>query len=213
MADLQDEIFYSVEVPSKALYTEKKSEFYGLLFPLNNENQVTEILKQIKKEYVGARHYCYAYILRDGKVRASDDGEPQGTAGIPILEILKKNNLTNVLLVVVRFFGGILLGASGLCRAYAHAGKDAVENAEIFAYKKRVFSSLVLPYSDYNFYSLLLSSNGAQEVATDFAENVTVSFHLPKENFENLQKAITEKSNGKILIQSEKEEFAGTKRE
>ena len=113
--------------------TEKKSKFIANLCYVNNINQAEEQLNIIRKKYHDARHNCYAYIIKDETLikKASDDGEPSGTAGSPILNVLEKNNLCNVLAIVTRYFGGILLGAGGLVRAYTEAATKVIESSNV----------------------------------------------------------------------------------
>lgn len=120
----------TIKAPVKNEIIVEKSRFIALLFPLNNEEEALSFLDSVRKEYTGARHYCYAYKINE-IARFSDDGEPKGTAGIPLLTLLENNELENVLLVVVRYFGGTLLGASRLLRTYVNAGKSALDLAEI----------------------------------------------------------------------------------
>lgn len=110
--------------------TEKKSRFIANMFHVENVTEADEKIKQINKKYYDAKHNCYAYIV-DGIEKCSDDGEPSKTAGAPILDILKKNQFTNVLVIVTRYFGGILLGTGGLVRAYSEATKRAIENSDV----------------------------------------------------------------------------------
>ena len=112
-------------------YMEKKSRFLGLITPVTTEAEARARLEAVKKREYDARHNCWAYILHSGQKRYSDDGEPQGTAGQPILNVLEREGVQDVLCVVTRYFGGILLGAGGLCRAYTKAAKDALDDAGI----------------------------------------------------------------------------------
>lgn len=114
----------------KAEVTEKKSRFIANIFHVENVTEADEKIKQINKKYYDAKHNCYAYIV-DGIEKCSDDGEPSKTAGAPMLDILKKNQFTNVLVIVTRYFGGILLGTGGLVRAYSEATKRAIENSDV----------------------------------------------------------------------------------
>ncbi|MBR3162660.1 MAG: YigZ family protein [Clostridia bacterium] len=125
--------FYTINKSTSAEITEKKSKFIANLFYVENKMQAEELIKEIKKKYHDARHNCYAYrVLDNEKIleKQSDDGEPSGTAGNPMLEILKGKNLCNVLVIVTRYFGGILLGTGGLARAYTEAANKAIEFAE-----------------------------------------------------------------------------------
>lgn len=110
-------------------YVEKKSRFLGRVFAVSSEDEARALLEAVKKEHYDARHNCWCYIIRNGAERYSDDGEPQGTAGIPMLEVLRRQNMTNCVCVVTRYFGGVLLGAGGLLRAYTKSAGDALSAA------------------------------------------------------------------------------------
>ena len=124
--------YFTIRDFSKASFVEKNSEFIGHICPVKTGDEAIEFIEKIKSEHRKAKHNVYAYIVRDNNIsRYSDDGEPQGTAGVPVLEVLKKNNLTDICCVVTRYFGGILLGGGGLVRAYSHSAKIAIDSAEI----------------------------------------------------------------------------------
>jgi len=128
-----EDTFKTIDVKSEGLYKEKGSRFISLAFPVCHEHEVKEILSHLRKEYHDARHHCYAYVLGYDKsvYRINDDGEPSGTAGKPIYAQILSSDLTNILIVVIRYFGGTLLGVSGLIRAYRTAAKDAIEHSSI----------------------------------------------------------------------------------
>ena len=121
---------YSIKKDSSYLYEIKKSKFYVDLYKINDIDEIKKYLEDVKDKYKDATHYCYAYIL-NGSRKAVDDGEPSGTAGIPILEVLDKKNLNYILCIVTRYFGGIKLGAGGLVRAYSNSVVEAINNNEI----------------------------------------------------------------------------------
>ena len=133
MAEAAYDIYRTIAAPAQSLYKEKNSKFIGLAFPVDSEAEIKQILSQLRKEYFDARHYCYAYILAaDGtSYRANDDGEPNHSAGDPILGQIRSANLSHILLVVVRYFGGIKLGVSGLIQAYKTAAAEAIAQATI----------------------------------------------------------------------------------
>lgn len=171
-------------------FYEKRSRFIGYAKPVTTLEQATEFINTIRQKHWDATHNVYAYVLRDGQQRRySDDGEPSGTAGVPVLDVLLKGNITDCCVVATRYFGGVLLGAGGLVRAYSHTSKIAVEAAGIIKMSK---SSVMSVCCDYNFYgrlpSLIAEFSGVVE-DTDFADNVTVTFYLP----ENLEKLFCEK--------------------
>lgn len=125
----------SYRIPTKSgasEYVDKRSRFLGLVRPVGSEDEARTIIAACKKQYHDARHNCWCYLLRDGTERYSDDGEPQGTAGLPILNVLKNRGLSHVVAVVTRYFGGIKLGAGGLTRAYTDACAKAADSAELF---------------------------------------------------------------------------------
>lgn len=130
-------------------FVEKKSRFIGRIWPVESEEEAQEQIRQMEKTYSDAAHNCWAYVIKDGPARFSDNGEPGGTAGNPMMQVLQKENLNNVLCVVTRYFGGILLGAGGLVRAYTKGAKIAVNAAGKSI--KRVWSVLYIP-CPYNFY-------------------------------------------------------------
>ena len=130
-------------------FYEKKSRFLGRVWPVETEEQALEKIQQMKKQHYDATHNCWAYIIKDGAVRFSDDGEPGGTAGMPMLQVLQREGLYNIVCVVTRYFGGILLGAGGLVRAYTKGAKIAIDAAG--KSMKRVWSVLYVP-CPYNFY-------------------------------------------------------------
>src|ERR1039457_99392 len=128
-----DDTYQTIAVPAEGIFKDKGSKFIAYIFPVNSEAEIKEIIVKLKKEHHTARHHCYAYRLMPDKsvFRSNDDGEPSGTAGKPILGQIQSNDLTNVLIVVVRYFGGTLLGVSGLIKAYKSSALDAINNSEI----------------------------------------------------------------------------------
>ncbi|WP_017733422.1 IMPACT family protein [Nafulsella turpanensis] len=130
---MAEDTFLTLSRPAESLYKEKGSKFIGLAYPITSEEEVKEVLEDLRKTYYDARHHCYAYIIgaEGEKYRANDDGEPNHSAGDPILGQIKSNELTNTLVVVVRYFGGTKLGVSGLITAYKTAAADAIAASEI----------------------------------------------------------------------------------
>lgn len=157
----------------------KKSKFLSFLIRCDDESLVKNHIADISENFEGATHYCYAYII-DGKEKAYDDGEPSGTAGLPILNVLKKNNLTNVVCVVVRYFGGIKLGAGGLLRAYSKAASEVLKNSTITNYSKKVCVSISFEYDVVSKIDYILKDI---EVTKSFDELITYNFSVD-ENFD-----------------------------
>ena len=135
---------------SRFVFEDRKSVFIGEALPVNNESDDISFLESVKKHYPDARHHVYAYVIRDNSImRFSDDGEPQGTAGIPILDIIRKRGLTDIAVVVTRYFGGTLLGTGGLVRAYSASAQGAIEEAQIITYDLYTEVSISASYSDF----------------------------------------------------------------
>lgn len=130
---MEEDTYITIEVPAEGLYKEKGSKFIALVYPVRTEDEIKSIVGGLKEKYFDARHHCYAYMLGPDKkrFRANDDGEPSSTAGKPILGQILSHGLTDVLIVVIRYFGGIKLGVSGLINAYREAAADALQNAVI----------------------------------------------------------------------------------
>ncbi len=142
------ETYLTISAPQQGLYKEKGSKFLAFAFPVESIDEVSTLLAEHRKEYYDARHVCYAYMLGADRLlfRANDDGEPSGTAGRPILGQINSFNLTNILIIVVRYFGGILLGTGGLIQAYKQAAADAITNADIVERDVMVPKTLRFPY-------------------------------------------------------------------
>ena len=148
-----------------------KSKFIGYLYKVNTVEEINEILKNIKEQYNDATHICYAYSLLNTK-KASDDGEPTGTAGIPILEVLNKNELVNVLAIVIRYFGGIKLGSGGLIRAYSNTIRTTLEKTLVKELKKGYLIKLTYDYPLNNLINNLIENS--QVIEKEFNEQITI---------------------------------------
>ena len=204
----EKQFFTTIEHESSEEFEERKSLFIGHAIPIKSADEALEFIKQKKREYSDATHNVFAYILEDGRIaKYSDDGEPQGTAGMPVLDTIKKCNVDGVCVVVTRYFGGILLGAGGLVRAYAHAAKLALDSANIITYEKYDIFSLRCGYSEYQKYIPLLSSFNAIIDDTVFEADVKVVFAIKQGVDERLLPKISEISFGKDLPVKEGERF------
>ena len=161
-------------------FYEKKSHFIGRLWPVETEEAALERIQQMKKQHYDATHNCWAYIIKDGAVRFSDDGEPGGTAGMPMLQVLQREGLFNCVCVVTRYFGGILLGAGGLVRAYTKGAKIAVDAAG--KSMKRVWSCLYVPcpYTFYERVKLEVAAWGGIIRSTEFGAEVELEILVPE---------------------------------
>lgn len=188
-------------VPTKdadAEFTERRSRFIGHIFLTETEEEALARLKQMRETYWDATHNVYAYIIKDGATRFSDDGEPGGTAGMPVLQVLQREGIFNVTCVVTRYFGGILLGAGGLVRAYAHSAKIALEAAGKSI--KRVWTKIYLPcpYSWYERVKLEVAAFGGVVEGTDFGADVSFDLLLPEQQVEPFLARVTDLSAGTI---------------
>lgn len=162
----------------------KNSRFITRLVKITKKDEVEDILNNVKKEYPKATHYCYAYIVNDYK-KASDDGEPGGTAGMPILNVLEKEDMTSVIAIVVRYFGGIKLGAGGLVRAYSSSVRDTLKKADKILLIEGVQIKITIPYDKQNELNYILKDS--EIVDKTFTDKVTYIINCSKEMLEKLQ--------------------------
>ncbi|CCY17347.1 yigZ family protein [Eubacterium sp. CAG:786] len=185
----------------EARFIEKKSEFIGYLCPVATEEQAVAFIEEIRAMHRKATHNCYAYILRENNAaRHSDDGEPGGTAGVPIYEVLRKEGLTDVCCVVTRYFGGILLGAGGLVRAYTKGAKDAVDVAQIKCMAAAVRLAVTVDYGLYGKLAQVFADFDARVENEEFADNVCITLCIREENSAALTDKLIDTCNGNITI-------------
>lgn len=173
-------------------FFERKSQFIGYIAPVSSEEEALAFLAEIRAKHRDARHNCFAYILQNGVKRASDDGEPQGTAGVPIMEVVEREGLTDVIVVVTRYFGGILLGAGGLVRAYAHAAKLAVDAAQRKVMSPAVLVEMQMDYNQYGRINNVLSKYTAIIQDTAFTDMVTMRILFIERDVEAFRAELTE---------------------
>ena len=181
-------------------FVEKRSRFIGFLAHVETEQEAISIINEKREKYWDASHNVYAYILRDGRIkRYSDDGEPQGTAGVPVLDVLQKEGLTDVCVVVTRYFGGTLLGAGGLVRAYSHGAKIAVDNAEIKTMAPCTELDIDIDYSLYGKITYILPNYYVKTLSSRFEENVKLKLLLKDKYLDAFEKELTEISSGTLF--------------
>ncbi len=193
--------YKTIKERTQAKFFEKNSEFIAYLSPVRNNDEAVSFINEIRSTHRKATHNVYAYIIQEENIsRHSDDGEPQGTAGIPVLEILSKKELTNICCVVTRYFGGIMLGAGGLVRAYSNAAKIAVDSSIILNMCSCYNLSLVLDYNLYGKISYILPQYKIKELSSTFEDIVTINILVLKEEYEILSQNLIEATNGKIQI-------------
>jgi len=184
----------------EGIYTEKKSKFICHLFYVKSADEVKQIVKAEKKKYYDARHHCFAYVIGEEgtEIKCSDDGEPSGTAGRPMLDILQKEGLTDILCVVTRYFGGTLLGTGGLVRAYSSALKDAIEKSE---FKNETKAVIVKYRYGYNFDVLIgsyLKEKDIKILENNYSDAVEITIVLQTENYISVDADLVNITNGSI---------------
>ncbi|MDF2568112.1 MAG: hypothetical protein K0R90_1568 [Oscillospiraceae bacterium] len=180
-------------------FVEKKSKFIGYICSVTTEQEAIGFINEIKQKHWDATHNVYAYILRDGQIkRYSDDGEPQGTAGIPALDVLQKEELTDVCVVVTRYFGGTMLGAGGLVRAYSHSVKIAVDSAQILNMTVCKVLTCEMDYSFHGKISYILPKYYIKTLSSDFGAEVILQLLIKSTRVESFLKEVTEITNGQV---------------
>ena len=196
--------YKTVEFESKDEFVEKKSRFIGYVKPVKTQEEATNFINSIKSKHWDATHNVSAFVLRENNIqRSSDDGEPSGTAGVPTLDVLLKENLVDICVVVTRYFGGTLLGAGGLIRAYSHSSKIAVEAGHIITMAPcKVLSVSV------DRLNILLCEFNANIENSEFTDNVTLTFSVRENTVPLLQDKLTQLSNGKYILKEIGEKFA-----
>lgn len=188
--------------------TEKRSRFIGYCAPVSTEAEATEFIAQIRSRHWDARHNVYAYSLREGNIkRYSDDGEPSGTAGMPVLDVIVKNGVTDVCVVVTRYFGGVLLGTGGLVRAYSRAAKLALDSGGVVLMERCIVCSLSCSYNRYGKLSSLIMENASGLDDTVFEADVVLKFHIKPEALPILVKKIADATAGDVQIQTGEEKY------
>jgi len=193
--------YKTVDGTSNGAYTEKKSRFIANVFHIESEDEAIALIEETKKKYWDARHNCYAYIVGspDPAEKQSDDGEPSRTAGAPILAVLKDAGLRNVLCIVTRYFGGVLLGTGGLTRAYRAAAKEGVEAANIKTVGLRNRAVCESGYGEYNKLLRLLSGLNIAPAQTDYVEGVKVTFFCTDEEFGRIEAGMRDATAGECI--------------
>lgn len=193
---------------AQAEFTERKSQFIGVVAPVSTEEEAQAVIEEIRTKHRDASHNTFAYILNNGIKRCSDDGEPQGTAGVPILDVLQKEGLTDIVAVVTRYFGGILLGAGGLVRAYSHGAKIAVDAARRQVMSPAVLLKLTFDYSLYGKISYLLPKYKMYIEDSAFSETVEMKVLFKATQVETFTKEITELTAATVAPEKIEEKYA-----
>ena len=199
--------YYIPSGPGEAEFTEKRSRFLGHVRMVESEDEARAFIAEMKKKYYDARHNCWCYSIRNGAERYSDDGEPQGSAGIPMLEVLRRQNVTNAVCVVTRYFGGVLLGTGGLLRAYTKSTADALAAAGISAVRRWVETELPCSYAQLERMKLETAEAGGIVADMEYGAGVTLRLLLPEEASESFAARIYDLSAGSVKLRTTGESY------
>ncbi|MBQ9393265.1 MAG: YigZ family protein [Oscillospiraceae bacterium] len=194
-------------------FTEKRSRFIGHVWPVESEEEAQQHIRQTRAKYYDARHNCWCYRIGQGVVRYGDDGEPQGTAGQPMLKVLEREHVTNACCVVTRYFGGVLLGAGGLTRAYAKGAKDALSAAGAATLGLWARVRIPCPYPLLEQVKLELAAAGGTVDGAEYGADVALTASVPAQGVEGLQRRLTELSAGGVTVQELAREYRPGPRE
>jgi len=195
------EQYFSVLKECSCELIEKKSRFIGYIAPVTSESEATYFLNKIREKHWDARHNVYAYVLKNGISKSSDDGEPHGTAGLPILNVIKNNNLCDIIIVVTRYFGGILLGTGGLLRAYSQTATLAINCAQIVTFKYSNLFKLSCKYDQYDKILSTLEKFGAKVDESVFLDEIKLKFHVQIKNTDDLKSALMKITSGNLNLE------------
>ena len=207
---VSESAYITIKARGESRYEEKKSVFLGFAAPASTEQEALSLISEIKGRYPDARHHVYAYLLRDRSLmRYTDDREPQGTAGMPTLDAIRKSGIVDAAVVTVRYFGGTLLGTGGLVRAYGHAAADALRDAGIVSMQPFRRLELLLTYADYPRIGPLLARREIPILDSDFGVDVRLSLRLPETEVEAFLDELTELTAGRALWSIEELFFDG----
>lgn len=189
-------------------FVEKCSRFIGYCKPVKTEQEAIDFINEKRSEHWNATHNVYAYSLREGNIkRYSDDGEPSGTAGMPVLDVIVKNEIFDVVVVVTRYFGGVLLGTGGLVRAYSHGSKIAVEAAKPVIMQNCLVCEARCAYNQYGKVSSLIIGVGAAVDDTVYESDVLVKFHIKPDLLGTLNKKLADATSGEVTVEQKDEQY------
>lgn len=189
-------------------FVEKRSRFIGYCKPVKTEQEAIDFINEKRSEHWNATHNVYAYSLREGNIkRYSDDGEPSGTAGMPVLDVIVKNEIFDVVVVVTRYFGGVLLGTGGLVRAYSHGSKIAVEAAKPVIMQNCLVCETRCAYNQYGKVSSLIIGLGADVDDTVYESDVLVKFHIKPDLLGTLNKKLADATSGEVTVEQKDEQY------
>ncbi|MBE6536752.1 MAG: YigZ family protein [Ruminococcaceae bacterium] len=202
--------YITVKELSEYRFEDRKSVFIGYAKPVSQESDAIEFIQAVKKKHPDARHWVYAYVLRENSTaRFTDDREPQGTAGMPVLDIIRKNGVTDTIIVVVRYFGGILLGTGGLVHAYTEAALGALKAAKIIKYDTYSECELSVSYSDYQKIGFTLTEYDFYTLDTEYSDCVKITGSVISSAYDELCEKLSEITSGrcKTIFLNKKYDF------
>ena len=195
----------------EAEFVEKRSSFLGHVRYVETEDEAKAFVTEMKKKFYDARHNCWCYIIKDGAVRYSDDGEPQGTAGIPMLEVLKREGVTNVVCVVTRYFGGVLLGTGGLLRAYTKSAKDTLDAAGVCVVRRWVKAEIACSYAMLERLKTECTAIGGVVADIEYSADVCLKLLLPEDKADAFSQRTADVTAGTSALKITGEEFKPVK--
>lgn len=183
-----------------AEFIERKSKFLSFVYPVSTEQEAVSYIEKARKKFYDSTHVVFAYKIRENNIaRFSDDGEPQGTAGIPVLDVINKSGIEDTLIIVVRYFGGILLGAGGLVRAYSKSASLGVENAVICTMTPCSVFDIKCAYNMLSQVQYILENHSSYKINIEYTENIKLTYYIEEEKFENLKQDLFDKTNGSVV--------------
>ncbi len=200
--------YKTVKCEAQDEFVEKRSRFIGYCKPVKTEQEAVDFINSKRSEHWNATHNVYAYSLREGNIkRYTDDGEPSGTAGMPMLDVITKNEIYDVCVVVTRYFGGVLLGTGGLVRAYSQGCKIALEAAKVIMMQSCLMCSAKCSYNQYGKVSSLIMDIGAVVDDTIYEADVVIKFHIKPELIDKLNKSLADATAGEVKAESDDEKY------
>ncbi len=200
--------YKTVQNEAHDVFVEKRSKFIGYCKPVTTEQEAVDFINYKRSEHWDATHNVFAYSLREGNIkRYSDDGEPSGTAGMPVLDVITKNDIYDVCIVVTRYFGGVLLGTGGLVRAYSHGAKLALEAGKVILMQSCLMCDVKCTYNQYGKVSSLIMEIGAEIDDTIYEADVEIKFHIKPELLDKLNKQFADATSGEVKAKSVCEKY------
>ena len=200
--------YITIKKHSEFEYEDRKSIFIAEAMPVETEDEALAFIEQMKRKYPDATHHVYAYVLKDNSIaRFTDDREPQGTAGMPVLDSIRKNGIVNAVVVVIRYFGGTLLGTGGLVRAYSGAAVGAIKAAEIITYDVYASYHIECSYSDYQKLGLIFKDSGFRQSDIEYSDVITIEGSIRAALSDEFENSLVQATGARISINKTGEKF------